>query len=128
VTAAPRVAPDWPEALAVRRYVWMRNAQGGQALGNEQITVPLTAEVYDRFLRPLAREPLTFEEHTRAYPQVQYLALVRLHGEDWKLRGGLAGFGETADDVTPVPQVPAWVREVASLTSAEALAHRRQDG
>lgn len=119
---APRAEenPTGLEAAAVERYQWMRNKEGGQSYGNQQITVPLNETIYQRDIKPGLREGYanTLKAYQAKHPSVTHVSYYKLEGRgDWKFdkMGSL-------DEVRPNPPNSGWVMPVDSFASPSAMA------
>ena len=114
-----------PEAdLQIERYQWMRNAEGGQSFGNQQVIQPMTKDIFDEYVAPLViAEVRTFEAYVKRYPQVTHVNLLTKAGED-KPSLGRPSSGPL-EDLRPSPAAFAkgWVMQVESFDEERAIAH-----
>jgi hypothetical protein len=120
-TPAPRVEerPSLLEQSAVERFQWMRNKEGGQTFGNQQITVPLTDAIFQEQINPKLRKgyAATLKAYQKKHPEITHASLFRYEGRgEWQLSktGSL-------DEVRPNPSNRGWVRPVDSFESADAV-------
>jgi hypothetical protein len=120
-TPAPRVEerPSLLEQSAVERFQWMRNKEGGQTFGNQQITVPLTEAIFQEQINPKLRKgyAATLKAYQKKHPEITHASLFRYEGRgEWQLSktGSL-------DEVRPNPSNRGWVRPVDSFESADAV-------
>ena len=111
--------PSLLEQSAVERFQWMRNKEGGQTFGNQQITVPLTEAIFQEQINPKLRKgyAATLKAYQKKHPEITHASLFRYEGRgEWQLSktGSL-------DEVRPNPSNRGWVRPVDSFESADAV-------
>lgn len=108
------------------RYQWMRNAQGGQPFGNQQVIKPMTKDIFDELLAPLVIPELkTFEAYVKRFPQVTHVNLIIKAGEN-KPSFARPSSGPLGD-LRPSPKAIAegWVIQVESFDEERAINHGR---
>ncbi len=106
------------EAAAVERFQWMRNKEGGQAYGNQQISVPLTEEIFEQEIKPRIRPGYadTLAAYQAKHPDETHASYLRVAGQgEWQYSGG--GSLET---VRPNPPNRGWAMPVESFDSPMA--------
>ena len=104
----------------VRKYQWMKNAEGSQSFGNRMEIRPLTQKAYDKFIAPRLRSGFaeSFEEYLSKQPEVtHYTVIWRENDAEWQFTGvgSLKELLETVQDSD-------WVIEVNDFNSPEAEA------
>ncbi|HVN80132.1 MAG TPA: hypothetical protein VMW38_14135, partial [Terriglobia bacterium] len=105
-------------ANVTARYQWMRNKEGGQEYGNQQIIVPVNEELFERFVKPRSKPTTWAEEHAK-YPN-QHISFVRHNNKGpWTIDG----IG-SLEDLTP-RTYEGWEKKVSSFNSPEAIEHGR---
>jgi hypothetical protein len=123
----PREAQGMPDASvqnlersAVESFQWMRNKEGGQAYGNQQVTVPLTEQIFQQEMQPRMREgyAASLAEYQAKHPEVTHASFVKVAGEGpWKFNGD-----GTVDSLRPNPPNRGWAMPVDSFKSKAAKA------
>jgi hypothetical protein len=106
------------EQTAVERFQWMRNKEGGQAYGNQQITVPLTEEIFQQEIKPRIRSGYadTLADYQAKHPDETHASYVRVAGRgEWKYSGG-----GSLEAVRPNPPNRGWAMPVESFDSPMA--------
>jgi hypothetical protein len=106
------------EQTAVERFQWMRNKEGGQAYGNQQITVPLTEEIFQQEIKPRIRSGYadTLADYQAKHPDETHASYVRVAGQgEWKYSGG-----GSLEAVRPNPPNRGWAMPVESFDSPMA--------
>ncbi len=103
----------------IRRFQWMRKAEGGQAFGNKMEIRPLTEEAFQKHVFPRLRKGAgnTLMEHQAKYPNVTHYAVVwRWNDTEWQFHRD----GSLEELVWPVQDSP-WAIEVDSFESQQAV-------
>lgn len=99
------------------RYQWMRNREGGQEYGNQQVVTPLSRELFDTYAAPLVRDELRdWDRYSRAHPGLWISLISQDRGASWKV----TRIGDE-DTVRPSPPEPRWMLRVDAFDSAEAV-------
>jgi len=111
------------EAKAVLKYQWMRNKQGGQQYGNQQIIVKEDEEIFEKYARPLLNktpDTKNFAAYSKKYGK-HYASFIRQWDSNgWKLvkfrdLESLKPHGEAVKQ--------GWVIQVNDFSSPEAVEH-----
>ena len=108
------------DAIAVKRYVWMANRQGGQISGNKTVIVNITEDVYYNFIRKITRAKYRNYKEFIKFNKNSYALFTSIQGT---LPPSFISFGSLTK-LAPAPRDPRWVKEVRDFTSREALEHR----
>jgi hypothetical protein len=116
----PQRAPRSLEQSAVESFQWMRNKEGGQAYGNQQVTVPLTEQIFQQEMKPRMQDgyAASLAEYQAKHPEVTHASFVKVAGEGpWKFNGN-----GTVDSLRPNPPNRGWAMPVDSFKSRAAKA------
>lgn len=104
---------------AIERYQWNANKEGGQEYGNKQIIQPLTKELFDQYVADKSTYP-SFEDFAADHPGQSIGLISQDNGVTWKPGAPFLG---TQEELRPKPKNPAWVKQVDSFDSPEAVNH-----
>jgi hypothetical protein len=116
--AMPDAAAQNLEQSAVESFQWMRNKEGGQAYGNQQVTVPLTEQIFQQEMKPRMQDgyAASLAEYQAKHPEVTHASFVKVAGEGpWKFNGD-----GTVDSLRPNPPNRGWAMPVDSFKSKAA--------
>lgn len=108
---------------AVRRFQWMRNKEGGQAFGNQEVVVPLTPAVFAEYLSPFLRAgPVdTLEAYQDKYPEDTHIRLRKVGDKPWILSAGPPDNTGSIEEVSrDTENSKRWRVAVPSFESPEA--------
>ena len=111
------------EAKAVKNIAFYANKEGGQAIGNKSVVVPIDRSIYDEYIKPLTN--LSYSDHAMQYPSEKYALLTSIAGFDGIPSTGLykyRGSGPSIEDVMPTAK--QYYKEVDSFDTPEAIRHR----
>lgn len=106
------------EQEAIHRYQWMRNKEGGQEYGNQEIIVPENEARYLEFRHLLKDKKMSFADYQKKFGQA-YMRYIRMNNKgEWKFHN-LNGL----DKLKPEQQYfdNGWVIEVTDFNSPEAI-------
>jgi hypothetical protein len=106
------------EKAAVERFQWMRNKEGGQSYGNQQIIVPLTDELFQKDIKPSLRSgyAASLPEYQAKHPEVTHASYYKFAGAGpWKF----SGLG-SLESLRPNPPNRGWAMPVDSFKSKMA--------
>lgn len=112
----PTSTGDELENAAVELYQWQRNKEGGQQFGNQTYILPLTEELFQKYIadklrKGFAKNLESFQEKTGE----KFISLVKRADKDELL------FGKSAPTIEEVrPNKPQWAKKVVSFSSDEA--------
>ena len=121
------LAKEWdPESLkiidleqeAIHRYQWMRNKEGGQEYGNQEIIVPENEARYLEFRHLLKDKKMSFADYQKKFGQA-YMRYIRMNNKgEWKFHNL-----NSLDKLKPEQQYfdNGWVIEVTDFNSPEAI-------
>lgn len=100
------------------RFQWMRNKEGGQSFGNQQVIRSITESDFQKFIRPRLQQGYadTLVEYQARNPEHTHIGLFKRAGDkEWQFEGV-----NSVEALVPRPENPAWVKQVDSFDSAEA--------
>lgn len=103
-----------PASMAVERYQWMRNKEGGQAHGNQEVIIPLNREVFDRYLKDKVGTQ-EYNEYAKEHPDLHVSLYSQDKGKTWKV-----GSADSIDNLRPNPANNQWAKKVDSFDSRDA--------
>ena len=108
------------KSVVVKRFQWMRNAEGNQQFGNRMEIRLLDDFAFQKFILPKLRPGFakTLAEYQAKLPEVTHYAAIWRDGDsDWQFAG--AG---SIDELQKQPRNSSWALEVESFDLPEAVA------
>ena len=107
--------PDFYLPQETMLFQWMANREGGQKYGNQEIVMPVTREIYDRFILPkLGKDTGPFE----SYSSRSVRLIRKADNNKWfliKIDSSYESLNHSRH--------PQWVIQVPSFDCPEALSH-----
>ena len=100
------------------RLQWMKNAEGGQVLGNSEEIRPLTNEIFIKEIRPKLEDKTQTFQQFQAKTGVTHVSFLK-RAEDASFKSGKIG---KLDELLPDESTAMYVRRVDNFTSPEAKA------
>ena len=118
VRLADTIKTNSIEQDAIHRYQWMRNKEGGQEYGNQEIIVPQNEVRYNELRHLLQNSKMSFADYQKKYGQLYMRYLRHDNKGDWK-------FVKMDDLKKLIPPKEyfdnGWVIEVSDFDSPEAI-------
>lgn len=111
------------EAKAVKNIAFYANKEGGQAIGNKSVVVPIDRSIYNEYIKPLTN--LSYSDHAKQYPSEKYAFLTSVADFDGNPTTGLYKLRKTGASIEDVmPTAKQYYIEVDSFDAPEAISYR----